>query len=828
MGYSHLDPSFNRVVSQGHQLHNLAGLVGAYTSGLMVDMFGVAAWCWPLLSLYLATLCLTDRFALVWWRWIGIAVVCCAVMTWAESQTFGSILRTGDVAGGGFFGSQLYHLSEAFLRPVGAGLLWFFLFVAGLQMATGISWASVLKHLRGQAMDMASKRKERAERRERRSVEVVEQEAIEAAPAGRRKLDDEGLENLPSVRAFHGRGMPSAPEAGIPVVVPAPAAALDELVTRRRPEPPVEPDEPDDESSVLPCEEDDFAFSASSDDEADEATDEEAAKEAEGAYDMDAIPGPVSLPEPVSIPEPEFAFDDGEDAPPEPAESAGAEDEFSFEEEAPPAAPKAAARPKAKRCKTPALPKLDLLTPVPQNTGGYDAAKLKAMAVNLVSCLGDFGVKGDVVAIKPGPVVTMFEVKPAPGTKISRIAGLADDLALAMKALAVRIDAIPGSDAVGVEIPNETRETVYLREIFEAEGFAKAKSKLTLALGKDIQGRPFATDLARMPHLLVAGATGAGKSVCLNTILLSILYKARPDEVKLLLVDPKRIELSVYSDLPHLVHPVVTEMPMAKSALEWAVAEMDRRYQAMALLGVRNIEGYNQKLPQADVAAKPALAELTPMPYMVIIIDELADLMMTAGKEAEMSIVRLAQLARAAGIHLILATQRPSVDVVTGLIKANFPSRLSFQVSSKHDSRTILDMVGSEKLLGRGDSLYKPSGGKVMRVHGAFVDEDEIGHVVDHWKAQCPQEFAVDFEQWQQEQSGEAAEGEPGAMDSDPMYREAVEFVTTQGKASISLLQRRFRIGFNRAARFIEQMELDGMLGPQEGAKPRQVIRGRE
>ncbi|MDQ7830569.1 MAG: DNA translocase FtsK 4TM domain-containing protein [Desulfovibrionaceae bacterium] len=482
------------------------------------------------------------------------------------------------------------------------------------------------------------------------------------------------------------------------------------------------------------------------------------------------------------------------------------------------------------------LPPLDLLSvPPPAKGQGPDPEAVRKQGESLAGCLADFDIKGELQRIVPGPVVTMFEFKPAPGIKISRIAGLSDDLALAMKALAVRIEApIPGRDTVGVEIPNAKRQTVYLREILESEAFTSQASKLTLAIGKDIQGRPQVADLAKMPHLLVAGATGSGKSVCINGILLSILYKARPDEVKLLLVDPKRIELSVYNDLPHLVHPVVTEMSMAKSALDWAVHEMDRRYEAMARLGVRNIAGYWEKLEKMGDSRPDELADLTPMPYLVIIIDELADLMMTAAKEVEISIVRLAQLARAAGIHLILATQRPSVDVVTGLIKANFPTRISFQVTSKHDSRTILDTVGAEHLLGRGDMLFKPSGGKMSRMHGAFVSDEETAEVVEFWKQRAAPGYELDFSEWQKEAAagldGNGENGGDGGDDtaSDPIYPQAVDFVMEQGRASISLIQRRFRIGFNRAARFIEQMERDGMLGPQEGSKPRAVLRGKD
>jgi len=481
------------------------------------------------------------------------------------------------------------------------------------------------------------------------------------------------------------------------------------------------------------------------------------------------------------------------------------------------------------------LPSSELLREAPVQQATADPKILQAKARQLTACLADFNIQGEIQQVLPGPVVTMFEFKPAPGVKISTIAARNDDIALSLKALAVRIEApIPGKDSIGVEIPNEKRQTVSLREIIESPVFVMAHSPLTLALGKDIQGAPQIADLAAMPHLLVAGATGAGKSVCLNGFLVSLLYKATPEQVKLLLIDPKRIELAIYSDLPHLVHPVVTDMTLAKSALEWAMFEMDSRYETLAKLGVRNIEGFNQKLEEWGDKRPEEFADLTLLPYLVIVIDELADLMMTAAKDVETCIVRLAQLARAAGIHMILATQRPSVDVVTGLIKANFPTRISFQVTSRHDSRTILDTVGAERLLGKGDMLYKSGGAKLRRLHGAYVDEAEIEAVVAHWKARQPQQFELDFTEWRKDfeagpggSSGSGLGGE-GGVDGDPMYAEAVEFVLSQGRASISLIQRRFRIGFNRAARYIEQMEAEGLLGASDGSKPRTVIKGRD
>ncbi len=472
-------------------------------------------------------------------------------------------------------------------------------------------------------------------------------------------------------------------------------------------------------------------------------------------------------------------------------------------------------------------PPLDLLSLVRTDDFKIDQTRLQNMALALKDCLEDFSVQGEVQNVQPGPVVTMFEFKPAPGIKISRIANLNDDLALALKATAVRIVApLPGKDTIGVEIPNEHRQTVYLREILEDPAFSRSKFKLPLALGKDIQGKPRIEDLTRMPHLLVAGATGAGKSVCLNSLILSLIIKFSPENLKLLLIDPKRIELAVYNQLPHLVHPVVTDMNLAKNALDWAVFEMESRYDRMARMGVRNIEGFNQKLASMGQDKPEGLEDMEAMPYLVVIIDEMADLMLTAGKEVEVDIVRLAQLARASGIHIILATQRPSVDVVTGIIKANFSSRIAFQVSSKHDSRTILDTVGAEYLLGHGDMLYKSSGGQLQRTHGPFVDEDEIARVVGFWKNKANPEFELDFADWKKNDSGNG--GVHGGNDpiiDDPKYAQAVEFIMDQGKGSISLIQRRFRIGYNKAALFIEQMEKDGILGPQDGSKPRQVLK---
>ena len=490
------------------------------------------------------------------------------------------------------------------------------------------------------------------------------------------------------------------------------------------------------------------------------------------------------------------------------------------------------------------LPPLELLSPLPEEdlASRPDELTLARQGNALITCLKNFNVHATLARITPGPVVTMFEVRPAPGVKATRITNLANDLAMSLKAVSVRMQApVPGTDTVGVEVPNEQRATVHFREIVENENFRQAKSLLPIALGKDTGGRPVSADLAKMPHLLVAGATGAGKSVCLNAIILSLLYRARPDEVQMILVDPKRVELSMYADLPHLVHPVVTDMDLTKNALLWAIDEMNRRLSLFSKVKVRNITGYNERQARlrAEVEAGGSMPldaetgepeDLSNMPFLVIIVDELSDLMMVKRKEVEGSIVRLAQLARAAGIHLIIATQRPSVDVVTGIIKANFPCRIAFKVTSGQDSRTILDGAGAEKLLGMGDMLYKPNGGMIQRLHGAFVSDDEVSAVVEYWKRQQPPNYKVDFAEFGNDESEESAEdfGQPASRGNDivddPIYAEAIQFVLDNGKVSISLLQRRFRIGFNRAARFVEQMEKDGLLSQADGTRPRSVV----
>jgi S-DNA-T family DNA segregation ATPase FtsK/SpoIIIE len=470
------------------------------------------------------------------------------------------------------------------------------------------------------------------------------------------------------------------------------------------------------------------------------------------------------------------------------------------------------------------LPSLDLLNKAPVDKGlEIEKESLEANARRLEMKLADFGVEGQVVEILPGPVITMYELKPAPGVKISKVAGLSDDLALALRAPSVRIVApIPGKAAIGIEIPNNQRSLVYLEEILSSQAFRNSPHKLTIGLGKDITGAPFVTDLSKMPHLLVAGATGTGKSVCLNAMINSLLFKASPDMIRFLMIDPKRIELITYNDIPHLLHPVVTEPKEATRALRWVVEEMERRYMLLSDRGVRNIEAYNRKILKEktpEPSEKPGGADRT-LPYIILVIDELADLMMTSSREVEEAITRLAQMARAAGIHLVIATQRPSVDVLTGIIKANFPARISFQVSSRVDSRTILDAIGAENLLGQGDMLFLPPGvGRIVRIHGAYISEEEIKRVTDFLRSQMKPNYdpTIITEGTSDDETDE------DDIELDEKYDKAVQLVIQTGQASISMIQRKLRVGYNRAARMIEAMEKQGIVGPSDGIRPREV-----
>jgi S-DNA-T family DNA segregation ATPase FtsK/SpoIIIE len=529
------------------------------------------------------------------------------------------------------------------------------------------------------------------------------------------------------------------------------------------------------------------------------------------------------------------------------AEPEDVEDE---EEEVPAArAPRKKAAPREKRKSSDKfeLPSVSVLSaPKASDRQPLNKAELEANSRALESVLGDFGVRGEIVKANPGPVVTLYELEPAPGIKSSRVIGLADDIARSMSALSARVAVVPGRNAIGIELPNAHREKVYLRELLTAKESGESVAKLPLCLGKTIGGDPVIIDLARTPHMLIAGTTGSGKSVAINTMILSLVYRLRPDQCRLIMVDPKMLELSVYDGIPHLLTPVVTDPKKAVVALKWAVREMEERYKRMSKLGVRNIDGYNQRLLEAkakgdeltrtvhtgfDKETGKAIYEeekldLDPLPYIVIIVDEMADLMMVAGKDIEGAVQRLAQMARAAGLHVILATQRPSVDVITGTIKANFPTRIAFQVTSKIDSRTILGEMGAEQLLGQGDMLYMAGGGRISRVHGPFASDEEVEKVVRHLKTQGQPEYleAVTAEEPTDEDGAVFDSTGMGAEGGGDLFSQAVAIVKRDRKASTSYIQRRLQIGYNRAASLMERMELEGIVGQANHAGKREIL----
>ncbi len=796
------DPSLNHITTKSYAVQNAAGILGAYLSGFLNDVFGIAAYIWPLVFGAVGVAFLMPTYELLWWRWLGyLLLTVCLLFVGAAFN-----IRLGTIYGGGMVGSTLFSHAARALNPLGSVILWLFLFTMAAQLSFGISWVQIYKNI----VSFCGKRlksipqlalpqrtiKEEHEETTYQRVEITEHYSEENDNTLHRANESNGSKK--SLKRF----LPSFNILGLFGGV---KSFFTKIFTRKQPEamPEIYDIQPvyttdDPHISIVPYEE--------------QKTDTAADEHEEYAEDSNTKPIiHIDTPETIEMAE----------VPRTHTPKANPVPEITIQEP-------------IRKAKQPKMdfpfPPLDLLEPVPETNPKNRIARqvMEQKGESLMACLENFGIQGELVRITPGPVVTMYAVRPAAGTRVNKISNLNDDIALSLKALSIRIQApIPGSDTVGIEIPNDFREMVNFREILQSSIFTNADGPLKMIIGKNIAGKPFIAELSKMPHLLVAGATGAGKSVGLNTILLSLLYTNQPDEMQLLLIDPKRIEMAVYADLPHLVHPVVTEMQHAKTALEWAVHEMDRRYECMARLGVRNIIGYNQKLRTLEKEApqqKPIeIAELEQLPYLVIIIDELADLMLTAAREVETSIVRLAQLARAAGIHMILATQRPSVDVVTGIIKANFPCRISFQVTSKHDSRTILDMVGAEHLLGKGDMLFKPSGGKLQRLHGPFVHDEEVQSVVDYWKSLAPPNYTVDFSAWGNEQS-EAKATANVDTGGDALYAEVLAFVEEQGKVSISLVQRRFKIGFNKAALMVEQLERDGIVGPADGSKPRTLL----
>jgi S-DNA-T family DNA segregation ATPase FtsK/SpoIIIE len=543
----------------------------------------------------------------------------------------------------------------------------------------------------------------------------------------------------------------------------------------------------------------------------------------------------------AAVEQPEPAAEEAAEPEPEPEPAAIEEIPICpIEEAAPEAAPTqpwllapaAAAAPEPTLHPVYRLPSTELLNEPPARNA-YDEQELKDTAARIKSKFQEFNVLGNVVQINPGPVVTTFEFKPEAGIKYSRITTLTEDLCLGLQAESILIERIPGRPTVGIEVPNTRRELISLRQMLESDEFGQSHSRLTIPLGKDANGRIRMAALDSMPHLLIAGSTGSGKSVMINSMIMSILYKSTPEEVRLIMVDPKRLELGLYEGIPHLLTPVIIDPKKAANALRNAVLEMERRLRLLAEYGVRNIDQFNKKIrklqeqPRELFAEEEAQEDLKPLPYILILIDELADLMMLEGRNVEESVTRLAQMARAVGMHLVLATQRPSVDVITGLIKANFPARISFRVATRVDSRTILDCMGAEHLLGKGDMLFLPPGSsRLTRLHGAFVTETEIARVVDCWKQQAAPEYDQSFLIAPPSDDDSAAvDGDPGDPEQDPMYEEAVRLVLQMGKASTSTLQRHLRLGYGRAARILDMMQRDGIIGPPDGSKPREVLK---
>ncbi len=774
IGYDPRDPGWSHLAYQP-EVKNFTGTAGAWMADGMISAFGVGAYLLPLLVLWPAwrylrqvRVGIMETLPFLMLRSLGAAIFLLALCTLSSIHLSNDSLHYPFTVGG-LLGEATSDWAVSWFSVTGSSILFWTLMLLGLTLFLEFSWQELLELLGGALLRMVD------QLRGRLPLTTADEPAI-ANNAFARAADS------PDV----------APRVSRPV---SPAPAMHERI-----EPRMEPSIA--ENTVIPSSEESTTTAKA----AMAKTSAAAGAVAEAAKRSLKI---------VPLSETHQPMADEPDSEPTPV----------------------------KRKQLPRLPSLDLLDPPElQQQQGYSEDELEQMSRLLESKLKDFGVVVEVVEVNPGPVITRFELQPAPGVKASKISNLSRDLARSMAVMSVRVvEVIPGKSVVGVEIPNEVRQTVHLSEVLNARPYLEASSRLTLALGNDIAGNPVVANLAKMPHLLVAGTTGSGKSVGVNAMLLSLLLKATPEEVRLILVDPKMLELSVYEGVPHLLTPVITDMKEAAGGLRWCVAEMERRYRLMAKMGVRNIAGFNDKVIQAQEAGKPIpdplwnpqeyglpddepAPTLETLPYIVVVIDEFADMMMMVGKKVEELIARIAQKARAAGIHLILATQRPSVDVITGLIKANIPTRIAFQVSSKIDSRTILDQGGAESLLGYGDMLYVPAGTSIPnRVHGAFVSDDEVHRVVEQWKLLGePNYIDVNLS------DGSAGDGGSGGDlfddEQDPLYDEAVAFVTESRKASISSVQRKLKIGYNRAARMIETMEAAGVVSEAGSNGQREVL----
>ncbi|MGZ5445202.1 MAG: DNA translocase FtsK [Thermoanaerobaculia bacterium] len=786
------------------EIRNAIGYYGATLAWIFVSFFGFASLLFPAVLLAIGW----NRF---WGRdieyfhtkLIGFVILALAMPPLFDLVVGKVWLRGALIAAGGYLGQEINKTISGNMNTSGAVIALVTALLVGLLLATRISLAAVFLaiHQRslalGRTMSMHWARFSERRRKEKMKEAIVRKH-LEKADAPQLRLvsstaSDEPSARGPIVREVQGRGsfqirkvtkadLRKAAEALAQQetqnpfeLYAAPVAQSNPVMLSRQ-----DGEAPPDSSATRAARRGSFAVSAAQDD-----------------TDFEDIPAPRTKP---NIPRPAVR---------RPEKPARREIKLTHD----------------------ALPTMNLLTEGPKQGTINDEVHKKFLEIGhlIEGRCREFAVEGEVTAYHPGPVVTTFEFKPSAGVKYAKVVNLGDDLALALKAESIRIERISGSSTVGIEVPNRKRELIALRDLIDTDAFASSSSLLTLALGKDIHGEPVVTDLAKMPHLLVAGATGAGKSVGLNSMIISLLYKALPSQLRMLMIDPKMVELKIYEDVPHLLHPIITDPKAASNALIWAVNEMENRYRSLSECGVRNIDQFNSLLKDPDAyrrAKKLAPDAPTPsddpMQYIVIVIDEFADLMMVASKDVEDSVTRLAQKARAVGIHLIIATQRPSVDVITGVIKANLPSRISYQVASKIDSRTILDTQGAEKLLGNGDMLFLPPGtARIRRLHGAYVSEREINDIVDFVKKnQGVPKFLEEITKIAEEKSG--ADGIEYL--DDPKYDEAVRVVLTTGQASASYLQRRLKLGYSRAARLIEIMEANGVVGPSQGSKPREIL----
>ncbi|HEX8161774.1 MAG TPA: DNA translocase FtsK [Pyrinomonadaceae bacterium] len=806
------DPSLN--ASGQERTDNLIGPVGAYVSDLLLQTFGLAAYLLPLL-LFAASVRRFQKRPLraPLGRVLGLALLLLSTAG-LLALLISSLFFDARVRAGGLVGSLLASQLVGAAGKVGALILLAAAAAVAVLLATNFSFAQAYARAVeafGSPADFARARVARLRawagaRRESAAQRDAERRAERAAREAVRE-EEKRLKNKTGaarVEEFMREPLPLETLAATAIQRNAAAAEAATLA----PPPPIAketaPFAPDDGAALAP---------------------EPSAPRAERPRGDAAAPSPSRR---AAAPTADAAGDDAAEIE-EMVRDVSVVRTEPVEEELPrPRAADKAAREAKKLERAAALmsdyrmPPVDFLNAAPPRHEQADE-ELRNLATRVAEKCKEFNVTGKIEYICPGPVVTTYEFKPDPGVKYSRVTGLVDDLCLALKAESIRIDRVPGKAHVGIEVPNSRRDNIMLREVVESRQYQDAPSKLPLALGKTIDGLNYVADLARMPHLLIAGATGTGKSVCLNSLVVSILYRARPDEVKFIMIDPKRLELGLYADIPHLAHPIITEPKQAANALKWGVREMEKRYKHLAQWGVRNIDGYNAEVLRRNLVEDfdEQGSPWQVLPYIVIIIDELADLMMTSGREVEEAITRLAQMARAVGIHLVLATQRPSVDVITGLIKANFPSRIAFRVSSKVDSRTIIDANGAEQLLGRGDMLFLPPGtSRLVRVHGAFVDEAEIGRIVAHIKAQGQPVYDESITQSEEESAG----GEGAGGERDEQFEDALRICVEMKRASTSVLQRRLRIGYGRAAAILDAMEREGLIGQADGARPRPVL----